>query len=47
MDSTGRLTEAVAEPATNLEQLHEVLVITKWEITEQEPGPVAIPGAGG
>lgn len=43
MDSTGRLTEAVVEPTTNLEQLHEVLVITKWETAEQTPVPSPSP----
>ena len=43
MDSTGRLTEAVVEPTTNLEQLHEVLVITKWEMAEQTPAPSPSP----
>ncbi len=43
MDSTGRLTEAVVEPTTNLEQLHEVLVITEWEMAEQTPMPSSSP----
>lgn len=45
IDSTGRLTAAAVEPATNLETLHEVLVITHWEMEEQKPAATQTPAA--
>ena len=37
MDSTGRIREAVVEPAVDLNSLHEVLVMTEWTVTEERP----------
>ena len=43
MDSTGRLTAATVAPAVDFEQMHEVLVITHWEMAPQETEPTKTP----